>query len=153
MHNIIIADTSCFVILTKINQLHLLKDLYGTIYTTSNIAAEFNEPLPDWVIVSTVADQQRKVHFEQQVDEGEASAIALALELSNPTIILDDLKARKFAESLGLSITGTLGIIAKAKIEGIIPSIIPLIEKIKSTNFRLSSTVIKIALKDAGEEL
>lgn len=44
------------------------------------------------------------------------------------TIILDDTKDRKIAERLGLEITGTLGVIIKAKLIGIIPSIKPLPE-------------------------
>jgi predicted nucleic acid-binding protein len=35
-----------------------------------------------------------------QIDKGESSAIALALEMSDSIIILDDYKARKIAEQL-----------------------------------------------------
>lgn len=86
-----------------------------------------------------------------QIDKGESSAIALALETPNCTIILDDYKARKIAEQLGLHFTGTIGVIVKAKLNGVIPSIKPLLSKIRSTDFRLSSELELLALKEAGE--
>jgi len=53
--------------------------------------------------------------LELQLDKGEASAIALALEIQDSTLILDDFKARKVAEKLGLKITGTLGLMILPK--------------------------------------
>jgi len=64
---------------------------------------------------------------------------------------LDDDKARKIAEGYGLDIAGTVGVIVKAKLRGIISSIKPIVEKIRKTNFRLSDAVVKQALNDAME--
>jgi predicted nucleic acid-binding protein len=89
--------------------------------------------------------------LELQVDVGEASAIALALETDDCTIILDDFKARKLADKLGLKITGTIGIIVKAKLKGVIPSIKPYLKKIRDTNFHLSAEIELQALKFAKE--
>jgi len=73
------------------------------------------------------------------------------METQNSTLILDDFKARKIAKNLGLTFTGTIGIIIKAKLNGIIPSIRPFIEKIKETNFRISAEIELQALKEAKE--
>ena len=86
-----------------------------------------------------------------QVDKGEASAIALALETPDSTLILDDYRARKVAEKLKLNFTGTIGVIIRAKIKGVIPSIKPLLVKIKQTDFRLTDDIEQQALKEAGE--
>jgi predicted nucleic acid-binding protein len=86
-----------------------------------------------------------------QIDKGKSSAIALALEIHDSLLILDDIKARKIATQLGLSITGTLGFIIKAKLEGIIPSVIPILYKIKQTDFILSIEVELQVLKAAME--
>lgn len=86
-----------------------------------------------------------------QIDKGESSAIALALETPGSIIILDDLKARKIADKLGLVFTGTIGVIIKAKLNGIIPSIRPVLEKIKKADFRLSIEIEIQALKEANE--
>jgi predicted nucleic acid-binding protein len=151
MHKIIISDTSCFIILTNIGELHLLQKLYSKITTTVEIATEFGEPLPEWVEILSVKSKDTQRLLEMQIDKGESSAIALALEISDSLLILDDIKARKVATQLGLSITGTLGIIIKAKLEGIIPSVIPILNKIKQTDFRLSNEVELQVLKSAME--
>lgn len=151
MHKTIISDTSCFIILSKIGELELLYKLYGQIITTLDIAEEFGETLPNWVTIEKVSDKYRQRILEMQIDKGESSAIALALEVPNCTLILDDFKARKIAQNLGLSFTGTIGIIIKAKLNGTIPSIKPYLEKIKETNFRISAEIELQALKAAGE--
>jgi predicted nucleic acid-binding protein len=151
MPKTIISDTSCFIILANIGELDLLHKVYGQIVTTPDIATEYGEPLPEWVEIVTVKDQYRQQLLEMQIDKGESSAIALALETQNCTLILDDYKARKIAEQLGITFTGTIGVIIKAKLKGIIPSIKPLLEKIKQTNFRLSEDIELQALKEANE--
>ena len=152
MHNkLIIADTSCFIILSNIGELNILQLLYKQIITTTEIAQEFGENLPDWVEIVTVSDKAKQELLEMQVDKGEASAIALALESENPFLIIDDNKARKLARNLKLNHTGTIGIIIAAKRKGIIDSIKPILEKIKATNFRISIDLELQALLQANE--
>ncbi len=151
MPKTIISDTSCFIILTNIGELELLQKVYGQIVTTPDIADEYGEVLPEWVEIVAVTDKYRQQILEMQIDKGESSAIALALETPNSTIILDDYKARKIAERLGITFTGTIGVIIRAKLSGIIPSIKPLLKKIKQTNFYLSADIELQALKEANE--
>lgn len=107
--------------------------------------------MPNWVKIQDSTDKFRLQILEIQIDKGESSAIALALEIPESTLILDDIKARKIAQSLGLNFTGTIGIIIKAKLQNIIPSIEPIIEKIKQTNFRISPEVERQAYIQAKE--
>ncbi len=151
MPKAIISDTSCFIILTNIGELELLQKVYGQIVTTPEIVAEFGETLPEWVEIVEVKDKYRQTILELQIDKGESSAIALALETPDSVVILDDYKARKIAERLGVTLTGTIGVIIKAKLNGTIPSIKPILEKIKQTDFRLSSEIETQALKEADE--
>lgn len=151
MHRTIISDTSCFILLTNIGELDLLHKVYGQITTTIDIANEYGEKLPDWVEIKDVKDKYRQQLLEMQIDKGESSAITLALETPGSTLILDDYKARRIAEQLCLSYTGTIGIIIKAKLMGLIPSIKPLFDKIKQTNFRVSVDIELQALKEANE--
>ncbi|MBS1605238.1 MAG: DUF3368 domain-containing protein [Bacteroidetes bacterium] len=151
MPKTIVSDTSCFIVLTNIGELDLLRKVYGSIVTTIDIAIEFGEPLPDWVIIEKVTDKYRQQLLEMQIDKGESSAIALALETPDSTVILDDYRARKIAEQLGVSYTGTIGVIIKAKTNGAIPSIKPILAKIKETDFRLSPDLERQALLAAGE--
>ncbi len=152
MPRVIIADTSCFILLTNIDELDLIHKVYGEITTTLDIAIEYGEALPDWVTISKVVDTNMQHSLEQQIDKGESSAITLALETTHPTIILDDSKARRIAKQLNLNFTGTIGVIVKANLKEIITSIKPILEKIKQTNFRLTPAIEKEALNEANEE-
>ena len=147
----IISDTSCFIVLTNIGELNLLQKIYGQVVTTIEVATEYGQALPDWVEIKNATDKYRQQILEIQLDEGEASAIALALETPGCTIILDDNKARKIADRLGLEITGTLGVIIKAKLRGLIPAVKPYLVKIKNTDFHLADEIEKQVLKEAGE--
>ncbi|OPZ25091.1 MAG: hypothetical protein BWZ00_01892 [Bacteroidetes bacterium ADurb.BinA174] len=151
MPKIIISDTSCLIILSNIAQLELLHKMYGEIVITPEILEEYQDVVPDWIVVQTVSDKYRQRILELQIDKGEASAIALALEIPGSTLILDDEKARKVARSLNLIFTGTIGVIVKAKLSGIIPEVKSILEMIKKTNFRISTELEIAALKLAGE--
>jgi predicted nucleic acid-binding protein len=152
MRRTIISDTSCLIVLSKIGEIELLKKVYEHIVTTTDIAAEFGEALPDWIEVLVVNDLLRQQLLEMQIDKGESSAIALALETNESTLILDDYKARKVANQLGLNFTGTIGVIIKAKLCGKIESIKPILLKIKQTDFRISSELETQALIEAQED-
>jgi predicted nucleic acid-binding protein len=151
MPKTIISDTSCFIVLNHIGELELLHKLYGQITTTPEIEIEYGEGLPEWVEIATVKDKYRQQLLEMQIDKGESSAIALALETPDCILILDDYKGRKIAAQLGLTYSGTIGVIIKAKLKGIIPSVKPLLEKIKQTDFYLSYELELLALKEAKE--
>jgi predicted nucleic acid-binding protein len=151
MPKVIIADTSCLIVLSKVGELDLLRGLYGKITLTQEIVLEYGEPLPKWVEIGVAKDKYSQQLLEMQIDKGEASAIALALETSEHILILDDWKARKIAKRLGLTVTGTLGVIIKAKNTKIIPSIKPILDKLRDSNFRISEELEEMALREANE--
>ena len=142
MRKVIISDTSTLIIFQKIGELSLLEKVYGELLTTPEVAHEFGDSLPDWIKVQSVSDKKYQEILETQVDRGEASAIALATEFEDVTLILDDLKARKLAIKLNFKTTGALGVINKAKQMSIIPMVKPLIDKLLLTNFRISTSII-----------
>ena len=151
MHKAIISDTSCLILLDKIGELEILNKLFGTVITTPEVANEFGQPLPSWVEIQQPSDKNYQSIIEASVDKGEASAIALAIELNDCLLIIDDLKGRKFANQIGLTIIGTIGVIVDAKLAGIINSVKPILTKIKSTNFRITEQLEVIILKRSGE--
>ena len=151
-YKLVIADTSCFILLHKIHELELLKLLFTDVFTTEEVVQEFGKEVPSWVKIKAVKEIKYQAVLELEVDKGEASAIALSMEIEGALLILDDLQARKLAEKLGLAYTGTLGIIARARQEGVILSVKPVIEKIRRTNFRFSEDVYAAIVKAAGEE-
>ncbi len=151
MHSVVIADTSCFILLDNIGELDLLRALYSQIITTPIVVDEFGKKLPEWILVAA----PDKVHLKKlsvyPIDDGEMTAIALAMDYADSVLIIDDLKARRVAEKFGLLVKGTIGVIVEAKLRGHISSIKPILEKINKTNFRITSAVYQNALKEAGE--
>lgn len=89
--------------------------------------------------------------LKTQVDEGEAEAIALAMELGDVFLILDDRKARQLALQLNLKVIGTVGMLLRAKGKGIITEIKPLLAALNQADFRISEPLIQNALRIAGE--
>ena len=142
MPKIVISDTSCLILFHKIGEFDLLKKVYVDISTTPEVAEEFVELLPKWIKIESVKDKKYQSFLETQVDLGEASAIALAKEMDEPLLLLDDLKARKLVKKLNLNFTGSLGVINKAKQIGVIDEIKPILNKILSTDFRISKQII-----------
>jgi predicted nucleic acid-binding protein len=151
MHRVVISDTSCLILLNKIGEINLLPKLYNSVITTPDVAKEFDEPLPEWIEIVPPADKNSQKILELHLGSGEASSIVLALQYENCTVILDDLKARKIALNLGIKITGTLGILVKAKEKGFVKAIKPLLEKLKDNGFRISAVFEYEVLKLAGE--
>ena len=147
MPDIVIFDTSSLILFDKINELSLFHQVYNKLLITPEIAKEFGKKLPDWIEIQTISDKKYQYFLETQLDQGEASAIALATEFDDVLFILDDLKARKLAERLRFRITGTLGVIHKAKQMSIIDEIKPLIDKLLETDFRIADNIVKEILK------
>ncbi|MDR3162061.1 MAG: DUF3368 domain-containing protein [Spirochaetaceae bacterium] len=134
---VIISDTSCLIALTKIGSLDVLRQVCQTVLVTPEIAAEYGEDLPAWITVVPVRDREKTRLIQKTLDGGESSAIALALEIKKALLILDDAQARSFALDLGLSITGTLGILIAAYRQGIIVDLNQVIANLRACDFRL----------------
>ncbi|HYG37132.1 MAG TPA: DUF3368 domain-containing protein [Cytophagales bacterium] len=149
--DIIISDTSCLIILSKIDELELLKRVGKKVYVTPIIQKEFGKSLPDWIVISLPNNTLYQQILEMDLDKGEASAIALSLDMDKPILILDELKGRKIADRLHLRYSGTFGLILKAKQIGLIKSVRPILDKIRSTNFRFSEKLFDTVIEQAGE--
>lgn len=140
---IIIADSSCLIVLENIKELSLLKKLFGEILITAQVKNEFGLKLPKWIKIRTVKNQSRVDALSLILDRGEASAIALSMETAESLLIIDEKKGRRIAQELNLQIIGTLGIILKAKENGLINSIEDILEKLENADFRISPSLKK----------
>ncbi len=82
---------------------------------------------------------------------GESQVLALALEIPGTVVILDDLLARRVAETMRIQLTGTLGVLLAAKRAGLIKAIAPILDKLQVLRFRVSPGTRSVVLKLAGE--
>lgn len=88
--------------------------------------------------------------FKNILDEGESQALSLATKLQCG-ILIDERLGRSIAERHSIPVVGVMGVLLRAKAEGRIDLVKPLIEKLLQHNYRLSVRVINIVLKRAGE--
>ena len=151
MQGIIVADTSCLILLQKLEQLDLLKELFGEVFITEEVREEFDGELPVFIKMLKAKNPTHFKILRTFLDQGEASVIALALEQEDCLLIIDEAKGRREARALGIKITGTLGVFLLAKEKNLVKSIKPIIQQIQNTNFRISKALINKALKMANE--
>ncbi|MDO7887054.1 DUF3368 domain-containing protein [Hymenobacter cheonanensis] len=118
---------------------------------TPTVAAEYGASLPSWLQIVAPMQPQPTALTAYQLDAGEHSALALALELSDCFLILDDNAARRAANQLALAFTGTAGLLVLAKKRGIIPAVRPLLEELRTAGMWLSDQVAERVCRAAGE--
>ncbi len=147
----VISNSSCLITLDNIGMMSILRELYGRIYITEEVFDEFGRSLADWIEIKEVSDRKYLQILNNLIDLGEASTIALSLEIEDSLMILDDQKARKLAKNLDLRFTGLLGVILKAKQEGIINSVKAVLEKLKCAKFRISEAMEEEVMRLADE--
>ncbi len=82
---------------------------------------------------------------------GESSVLAYAYEHFGIEVVIDDLAGRKCANSLGIPVRGTLGLILIVKKRGIIPYARPVLEGLIGSGLYLSKEVLDKALERVGE--
>ena len=128
MIRIVVCDTGPLLHLGEANIINLL-NLAGDIIIPSVVAEEFKRNgsdmnLPDWVTVKELDELYQKKAFDwrKQIDEGEAAAIALTMQLQADWLLTDDAIARQFGEALGLEIHGSIGLLLWAVAVGHIKS-------------------------------
>ena len=137
-----ISNTSCLILLSKIDRIQVLNELYGSVTVTNLVLGEFGEEIPDFFIVKELKNKSLFNNLTSIIDPGEASTIALGLEIKDSTLILDDYKARTVAQKLNLRFTGTLGVLHKAHKSGLIKDLKAEIINLKSHGFWISDEII-----------
>lgn len=160
---VVVADTSPIAALLHLQQLNLLYELYGKIFIPLTVAEEIKTLLEfgydvsfleknEVFIVCKAKDTGYIKDLSEQLDAGEAEAIALAKELKAALLLIDEKIGRQFAEAEHIACKGVVGILIDAKKKGLIQLVKPLLDDlIHNLKFRLSSRIYKLALEKAGE--
>ena len=154
----VIANTTPLIALANIDQLELLHELYGTITVPQAVIDEIIcEPAKHrvrsaaWIKVEAIRDSSQKELFRARLHAGEVEVMILAKEQNADLVIMDDNAAKKTAKFLGLNVTGTLGILLKAKKEGYLEKVEPIMNELILDGLFISDTVKRYVIKEAGE--
>ena len=160
---IIVSDTSPINNLAAIKHLHLLHELYGTILIPEAVYQELTDPnFPvagatevqtlDWIQTRAVSDRILVKALSNELDVGEAEAIALALEIQADRVLIDERRGRLIASRLNLRYTGILGILVEAKSQSLITEVKPLLDAlINEAGFWVAGPLYNSVLRLVGE--
>lgn len=153
---IVVSDTSPILYLLLIEQLELLPLLYQRVLIPEAVCDEMlatGAPVALQQWVSTPPDwlEIRQVQFLaspilMQLDLGERAAILLAQQVNADLLLVDDRPARQAAQSLGIPITGLLGILDEAATLKQIDLLTTLNRLTNETNFRAAPNLIQALL-------
>ena len=161
MPELVISNTSPLFYLHRLRHLDVLQALYQQIIVPEAVRDELHigqlqgEDTPelaayDWITIRSVQVPE-VMTLITDLGAGEAQVLALALEESGSLVILDDRFARAVALIRHIRLTGTAGVLLKAKQEGHIAAVTPLLDQMVQMGFRLSGTVRSMILSLAGE--
>ncbi len=145
----IVIDSTCLIGLERIGKLEILPKLFEPISIPDEVFNEFGITF-SWLNVETPSNISLVNALKLAVDNGEAEAIALALE-KNFKLISDDKQARSVAKKMGLQVIGTVGLLIKAKQNGLISLLEPILDDLENNGFRMSTNLKMEALKIVDE--
>jgi len=117
----VFSNTTPFIALASIDQLQLMPQLFGRIYVLL------------------------------ELDRGEKQTLLLASKHTDSTVIIDERLGRNVAEYMGLQVTGTLGVLAKAKASGFIPSFYAAAQGMREQGIHYSDGLITRLAQHLGE--
>jgi len=157
----VICNTSPIQYLHQLELLHILHALAGQVIVPPAVVDELAEGrvlgvnLPDltalgWVTIRRPVSEPA-VPLVTDLGAGETEVLMLALESREAIVVLDDALARRMAETCGLRLTGTLGLLLDAKRAGLIPAVGPLLDQLEALRFRVALHTRAAVLKLAGE--
>jgi hypothetical protein len=160
----VVCDTSVLLYLGRIGQFDLLPAIFASICVPESVVLELDmgrllrrdtvDPRSlAWATIVSVTQPMIDALPPNRLGTGERDTIAYAQAHHTHTFAvgLDDLQARQVAESIGLTVVGTLGVLVRAKRAGLIPAVEPLVDAVTAEGFRLGSGLYQAVLELAGE--
>ncbi len=156
---IIFSNTTPFVALSSIGRLDLMQGLFTTVHVVDDVAGECacggKISVPDlrrldWVTV-VPSHPAALTSILLELDRGEKHTISTALAMHADRVIIDEKIGRNVAEYLGLKITGTLGLLLKAKTLGLIPSFAEAVRMMQESGLRYNPNLVARLTRVVGE--
>lgn len=128
----IISNTTPILSLLKIDKLEILKEIYKNIIIPFAVYEEIENGREksyyqdltqlDWIKIKKISNP-KELSFFIDLDKGEAEVLILSQELNADLVIIDEIFGRRCAKQMNVKLTGTLGVLLKAKKQGIISSL------------------------------
>ncbi|NES17808.1 MAG: DUF3368 domain-containing protein [Symploca sp. SIO3E6] len=159
---IVVSNTTPLSELAKVGQINLLPEVFGQIIipqevyhevTTGTHPAAKEVQFVNWIEIFSIRNRQQVsiLQAETGLDLGESATIILAEELGADRVLIDELAARKVAQSRNIPITGTVGILLVAKNQGLISGVKPILDALIKQGTRIGQVLYQEILAIAQE--
>ena len=136
-----VVNSTPIISLHSIDRLDLLKKMYDKIYIPyavyEEVCLDGDTAIDENLLMSysnfsivRVSNVEAGRYLKTSLHKGEIETIILANELRIDLCIIDDQIARKHAKFLGLTVTGTLGLLIKGKERGLVERVVPLMDSL-----------------------
>ncbi len=161
---IVVSNASPIINLAAIGHLQLLNHLYAKIIIPQAVYDEIavkgageigsqEVSALEWIERRSISNDDLGQALKMELDDGEAETIALALELKADLILIDERRGRAVANRFGIPRIGLLGALIEAKKKGLITSVQPLLERLRSqAGFWISDKLYEHILKSVREK-
>lgn len=162
----VIADSSTLIHLAAIDRLELLRSFYGKVTVPEAVWREAvlqgaGKPgvsriefarRQGWIEVEPITEQHLRLSLAQELDEGEAEVLTLAIEREASLVLLDESEARRTAGIFGIPKTGVIGILIRARLEERISSLRAELDNLRrQAGFHIAEELYRQALEAVGE--
>jgi len=160
---LLVADSGPLIALARLNLLALPSRLFREVLVTATVWGEvtcdpgaLELPLLAAALQAgyvRVVDDPTDVSgpiADAQIDAGERSAIAVALQRA-AVVLVDEKRGRAVASGLGLHVLGTLGLLVRARDAGMVTKVRPLAEALLRDGYYLARPLVERTLGVIGE--
>lgn len=160
---IVVTDTSVVLNLAWLGEEKLLERLFGSVLAPTAVRAEFERLVhtdrrfdglnfPEFILVEEPVSLPAVLTANKDLDGGEISALALAVERGIRFVLIDEAAGRAAAIALGLQPSGLLGLLVEAKKRRLVSMVIPLLDRLRDkARFHVSDDLRKRIAALAGE--
>ena len=159
----VISNSSPLILYAKIRRLEILREVFGEVLIPPSVYDEIatqgaGRPgagvvaAAPWITRRALTDSKVAQALLAELDQGEAEAIALTVELGrHAAILVDDRKGRRLARERSLRVVGSAGALVLAKERGVIASVRPVLDELRSAGLHLSDAAYHEVLALANE--
>lgn len=156
-----IINASPLILLGKITKLHLLPQICQNLLIPPAVVQEVRQGSKQdvargWLLqvehlFLKETPQPHPIIAAWNLGQGETEVLSYAATHPGYTVVIDDLAARNCALSLGLPMQGTLGILLLAKKDGLLDSLMPEIDALRSAGMRIAPELVQKVAELADE--
>jgi len=148
-----ITNASPLIAFERLQRLDLLPQLFNVLHIPPAVRREVfgARETPAWIVEQHLSQPISRQILATRLGAGESETIALALEVTPHYVLLDDLAARRLAQSFNLNVLGTIGLLLLARQRNFLPALRPSLDGLLAVDFRISEALYDFALAQAGE--